>query len=126
MATNKMQLPQELLAQFDLMNTVGGGMAPATVNAWQANEGYHLVLQAPGVDPETVHIEAADKRFVMYRHVDVLGGAQQRPFYFVNLPLSPLVDVARITARIEHGAIHVFAPFNDWAKGTRKQIGLES
>lgn len=119
------KIPQELIAQYDLMNTIGGGMAQNTVKAWQEKDGYALEVQAPGVELGKIRIEAVNQRFVIYYTIDVLEGKQHMPIYLVNLPLSPNVDVNRIAARIEGDVIHVFAPFNDWAKGTRREIDLE-
>lgn len=121
----QVQISKELLAQYDLLNTIHGGVAQTQIRAWQAEEGYHLVLAAPGIDLNKVRIEVLQQRFVIYLLMDALGGAMQMPYYLVNLPLLPVVDVERIEARVEDGQIHVFAPFNDWAKGNRKQIVLE-
>ncbi len=122
---SQISIPKELLAQFDLSNTVNGGMAQAAIRAWQARDGYHLELGMPGIALDKVRIEAVQQRFVIYYPMSVMEGSIQMPYYLVNLPLLPIVDVERIEARIQDGKIHVFAPFNDWAKGNRKEIALE-
>lgn len=120
----QVSIPKELLAQVDFLNTIHGGMTQPAIRAWQGKEGFHLVLGVPGVDLAKVRIEAVQQRFVVYYLVDVLDGSGQEPYYLINLPLLPIVDVDRIQARVEDGQIHIFAPFNDWAKGSRKEIAL--
>ncbi len=118
-------IPKELLATYDLMNTINGGMAETMVRAWQEKDGYQMYLEVPGVELEKIRIEAENQRFVIYYTIDVLEGKEQAPIYLANLPLSPNVDVNGITAHIDGDAIHIFAPFNDWAKGTKREIDLE-
>jgi HSP20 family molecular chaperone IbpA len=116
---------KELLAKLDLANTMHGGMAQVSVQGWQSEEGFHLVLHAPGTQPEKISIEAVHQRFVVYYMIDCLDGAVQMPYYLLNVPLLPVVDVDGITAKITEGKIYIFAPFNDWSKGARKEIALE-
>ncbi|MDZ7879547.1 MAG: Hsp20/alpha crystallin family protein [Saprospiraceae bacterium] len=123
--TTKMEIPKELLAQIDFANTVNGGMVEFKAHAWKQETSYRLTIDAPSVNPENIHIEAANQRFVVYYFVSVLGGEQMLPYFLVNLPLAPEVDVKRISARFEHGKIHITAPFNDWAKGERREIDME-
>ncbi len=121
----QVSISKELLAQIDLSNAINGGVVQVNAQGWKDEEGFHLVLQAPGIAMENLRIETVQQRFVVYHPVEVLNGSMQLPWYLVNLPLLPIVDVDRITARIEDGQLHVFAPFNDWAKGARKEISLE-
>lgn len=123
MAT-KIEIPKELLAQIDFSNTVNGGMVEFKGYAGRHNDGYRMVVEAPSVARELIHVEAADKRFLVYYMIDVLDGEGQMPFFLVNLPLAPDVDVDRITARFDKGKIHIRAPFNDWGK-VLKRIDLE-
>lgn len=122
---SQVSIPKELLAQIDLLNTINGGSAQVTSRAWQDEEGFHLEVYVPGIALENLRIEAVQQRFVVYYPTEVLEGTAQMPRYLVNLPLLPIVDVDRITARMEEGQLHIFAPFNDWAKGSRREITLE-
>jgi HSP20 family protein len=123
--TTKIDIPKELLAQIDFDNTVNGGIALFDAHAWKSDKGYRLTVDAPSIKPEDIHIEAANQRFMVYYFIPVLGGEQMLPYFLVNLPLAPEVDVERISARFEHGKIHITAPFNDWAKGERREIDME-
>jgi HSP20 family protein len=123
--TTNIEISKDLLAQIDFANTVNGGMAQFTAKAWQEEKGYRLTVDAPSVNPENIHIEAANQRFMVYYFLPVLGGEQMMPYFLVNLPLAPEVDVQRISARFENGKIYIRAPFNDWAKGERREIDIE-
>ena len=122
----KIEIPKELLAEIDFRNTISGGMTDNTVKAWAAKEGYKMAIQAPSIHQDDIRIEIRDKRFMIYYMLDVLEGTAQMPYYLVNMPLSPDVDINNITARYEdNGRIYITAPFNDWAKGEPRSIELE-
>ncbi len=118
-------IPKELLAQIDFANTVTGGMIETNAQAWRAEDGYKLVIKAPSVDIDKIQIQTANQRFMVYYMIDVLEGKEQMPYFLINLPLSPEVDVERISAKFENGRIHISAPFNDWAKGEAHHIDIE-
>ena len=118
-------IPKELLAQIDFTNTVNGGMIETNVQAWREESGYKLILKAPGVDIEKIQIQAANQRFMVYYMMNVLEGEAEVPYFLVNLPLSPEIDVERISAKFEDGRLFIRAPFNDWAKGESRHIDIE-
>ncbi len=118
-------IPKELLAQIDFANTVNGGMVESKAQAWREEEGYKLVLNAPSVDIDKIQIQTANQRFMVYYMMDVLEGEAQLPYFLINLPLSPDVDVDRISAKFENGRIFIRAPFNDWAKGESHYIDID-
>lgn len=118
-------IPKELLAQIDFANTVNGGMIETSAQAWREKEGYKLVLNAPSVDIEKIQIQAANQRFMVYYMMNVLEGEAELPYFLVNLPLSPEVDVERISAKFEDNRLFIHAPFNDWAKGESRHIEID-
>jgi HSP20 family protein len=118
-------IPKELLAQIDFANTVNGGMIETTMNAWREEDGYKLILKAPSIDIEKIEIQAANQRFMVYYMMPVMEGAEEIPYFLVNLPLSPEVDVERISAKFEDGRLFIRAPFNDWAKGESRHIDID-
>jgi hypothetical protein len=121
----QVSISKNLMAQYDLANTVHGGMAQGGAKAWQDKDGFHLTLRTPGIPLDKIRIEAVNRRFVVYYMMEVLNGEVQLPHYLVNMPLLPIVDAERIAAKVEEGQIHIFAPFSDWAKGSRIEIALE-
>jgi HSP20 family molecular chaperone IbpA len=125
MNTN-IEIPKKLLAEIDFHNTLSGGMAESTIKAWASKEGYKMAIQAPGVNQDDIKIEIRDKRFMVFYLIDVLEKTEQIPYFLVNIPLSPDVDINNISARYErNGRIYITAPFNDWAKGQPRNIELE-
>ncbi len=118
-------IPKELLAQIDFTNTVNGGMVKSNAQAWRESNGYKLVLNAPSVDIDKIQIQTANQRFMVYYMIDTLEGEMQLPFFLINLPLSPEIDIDRISASFENGRIYIRAPFNDWAKGESRHIDID-
>ena len=108
----ELSIPKELLANIDFLNTVNGGMAIATVKAWQDEDGYRLNLKASGFDTNKIKIETKDNRFLISYPVQVLNGEAEMPYFFVNFPLDPKVDVSEISASIKKDeTIALHAPF---------------
>ncbi len=110
--STELPIPKELLAGIDFSNTVNGGIAQAQIQAWREEDGYRLRLKASGFNREKIRIETTKDRFMIYYPVDVLGGEMQYPYFFVNFPLDPNVDVKNIEAK-PSGARGIFltAPF---------------
>ena len=105
-------IPKELLAGIDFSNTVNGGIAPAEIQAWREENGYKLRLKAPGFDLDKIRIETNKDRFMIFYPIDVLGGEMQYPYFFVNFPLDPNVDVKNIEAKPSGSkGIFLSAPF---------------
>ncbi len=123
---NKISIPRELLRQIDYNNIISGGVIHPIISAWREEDGYRMLVYAPGVDMEQVQIKAANQHFMMFYPMNVLGGTEQVPHYLVNVPLLPDIDVENISAKLrEDGGILIAAPFNDWATGRSHQIDLE-
>jgi HSP20 family molecular chaperone IbpA len=123
--TTQFEIPKELLMQADFNNTVSGGMVDNKLYASRDEKGYSLTLTTPSIDKNKIHVTVANQRFMIYYMIDVLEGDAQMPYFLVNLPVLPDIDVNRITARYENNALLVRAPFSDWAKGISKDISLD-
>lgn len=120
------QIPREILAQIDYQNTVNGGMVETLAKAWASKDGYNMVVNVPAIDPEKVQVQVADKRFMVYVPMRVLGGEDYIPYFLVNVPVSPDVDINNISVKWrDNGHLHIKAPFNDWAKGEIRDIDIE-
>ncbi len=111
----ELSIPKELLANIDFMNTINGGMSFVTINAKQQEDGYRLNLKAPGFDTDKIKIETKDNRFTMSYPIPVLSGEAEMPYFFVNFPLDPKVDVQEISARRKKDdSISLIAPFRSF------------
>ena len=121
----QIEIPKALLEQIDVNNTIQGGMAPAVVNAWRGKTAYGMTIKAPGVDLKKVKVEAVQQRFLVYYNIKNPNTGQKDAFYLVNLPLSPEVDLEKLSAYVDQNVLHIHAPFNDWALGTKKRFEIE-
>lgn len=108
----ELPIPKELLAGIDFGNTINGGIAPAQIQAWREDDGYRLRLKAPGFDRDKIIIETTKERFMIYYPMAVLGSETQYPYFFVNFPIDPQVDVKKIVAKPSGSkGIFLVAPF---------------
>jgi|GEM_PF-874035 HSP20 family molecular chaperone IbpA len=108
----ELPIPKELLAGIDFGNTINGGIAPAQIQAWREEDGYRLRLKAPGFDRDKIRIETTKDRFMIYYPMSVLGSEVQYPYFFVNFPIDPQVDVKKISAKPSGSqGIFLIAPF---------------
>jgi HSP20 family molecular chaperone IbpA len=119
------EITKELLAQIDFENTVNGGMALFNIEAGRDESGYRMKINAPTLEKENVQVSVENQRFMVFTMINVLEGEGQMPYFLVNLPLAPDVDVERISARFNEGKIYLRAPFNEWGKGKRLNVDLE-
>lgn len=125
MKTQKLEISKKLLAEIDFNNTVSGGMAFFAAQGGKREDGYFMQINAPSVAKEEINIEVADKRFMVYYMINVLEGEVQMPYFLVNLPLLPDVDVDGIDAKFEDNKVYIHAPLNEWGRGERKRFDLE-
>ncbi len=119
------KISEELLRQIDFDNTVNGGTIQPAIQAWRAEDGYRMVVYAPSVDPDDIHIKTENQQFNVFYTVQTADGMRM-PRFLVKLPLSPEVDVEGISAKLqEDGGILIEAPFNDWAQGNSRRIDID-
>jgi HSP20 family molecular chaperone IbpA len=117
----KIEIPKELLSRFDLLNTVNGGMATQYLEAAKMDDGYRMTIQIPSVAAEDLEVEVVAQHLRVFYHI----GNHIEPFYLVNFPISPDVEIEGITAHVEDDKLVVFGPFSDWAKGRSRKIDVE-
>jgi hypothetical protein len=126
MMKTEISIPKDLLAQIDFANTISGGMVENKAQAWRDEKGYRLVLDAPSVEADKIQVQVANQRFMIYYFLPVLEGTEALPYFLVNLPMSPEVDIERLTVKYENGRVYVKAPFNDWALGNSRFIDMDT
>ena len=111
----KVEISRKLLAEIDFLNTINGGVSETRVKKWASPDSYKIVVKAPGVNPDGLRVDVADKYCRVYHCIDVLEGDEKLYHILATLPLTPDVDTSRISAQCkEDGRIIIIAPFFDW------------
>ena len=62
----KIEISKELLAQIDFQNTVNGGSIQSTATAWKEQDGFRMILNAPGIDIDKINIQTGNHRFTVF------------------------------------------------------------
>jgi len=124
------QIPQQILASIDLLNTLGGGRSQSTLNVSKQPEGYEVLVRLPGVEADDLHVDVTDGRLWLYQLRPVLAREEADAETFLpdlvgNLILPNDVDLQNISARYGEGQWRVFLPFNNMTKGFQKHVEIE-
>ncbi len=124
------QIPNEILASIDLLNTLNGGRSQTTLTVNRQQHGYEVLVKRPGVEADALQVDVTDGRLWLYQLRPVLVRPDAEPETFLpdllgNLILPNDVDVEAISARFREGQWRVFLPFNDLARGFQKHIEVE-
>ena len=125
---------QERLARAFAPQAQGGPRVYAPpVDVWEDEEGLHLLVYLPGVEPETVEVVAEEgvlsvkaerpfekKENVAYHRLEGPYGTFARSF---NVPST--FDLSRVQARFRHGVLHLLVPRAEATKPKRIQVQVE-
>jgi HSP20 family protein len=93
------------------------------VNIFETKEGYTLEAEMPGVNKEGLEItlEGSEITITGHRHVEYPAGEallreRQVADYRRVFELDPVIDTARISARVEQGLLRLFLPKSERVK----------
>ena len=101
---NKLNIPQEMLMSIDFMNTANGGMSQPIMNIENTENGYEVLVKAPGVEPEDLQVEILKDKLMIYHLLPIFGekegeSGQIRSIHFISKMQIPAdVDVENISA----------------------------
>ena len=98
--------------QLDLLNTLGGGIAQATMRIDKQEQGVVVHVAAPSVSPENFHVvlnENVLTVFAEFRHSPEDKTAA--PLFSRVLQLPAGLDLSRIDAVFEGQQLHVRIPY---------------
>ncbi len=118
--------------QIDLMNTIQGGVTMTNMELDMNESGYVASFRNPAYDSDNYHIELNEDRLTVYA---TLSGdyVQQRegkkvviPTFVQHFPIPANVDVQKIEAVFEEGALNVYAPFKSGMNDLPKRIDIRN
>lgn len=106
-----------ILPHLDLMNTLGGGIAQASMRVDKREKGVVVRIAAPSVSPDNFHVvldESTLTVFAEFRHSPEAQLAA--PLFSRVLQLPAGLDAARIDAVFKDQELHVRIPYQDNAE----------
>ena len=103
------------------------------VDVWEDEEGLHLLVYLPGVEPEKVEVVAEEgvlsvkaerplekQEGVAYHRLEGPYGTFARSF---NVPST--YDLSKVQARFRHGVLHLLVPRAEATKPKKIQVQVE-
>ena len=103
------------------------------VDVWEDEEGLHLLVYLPGVEPEKVEVVAEEgvlsvkaerpferKENAAYHRLEGTYGTFVRSF---NVPST--YDLSKVQARFRHGVLHLLVPRAEATKPKKIQVQVE-
>jgi HSP20 family protein len=104
------------------------------MDVWQTDDGFHVCLDLPGVDPESVDITTernmltikAERRAEYQQGQNVLIAERPQGTFTRQLQLGDTVDTENIKASYADGVLHLDLPMTQAAQPRRVQVRTES
>ena len=104
------------------------------MDVWQTDDGFHVCLDLPGVDPESVDITTersiltitAERRAEYEQGQNVLIAERPQGTFTRQLQLGDTVDVENIQASYGDGVLHLTLPITQAAQPRRVQVRADS
>jgi HSP20 family protein len=103
------------------------------MDVWQAEDGYHVALDVPGVDPDELEITAersiltirAERRAGYQEGQHVLTAERPQGRFTRQLQLGDNLDLENIQADCRNGVLHLMIPLARAAQSRRIQVSRE-
>lgn len=129
----KLNIPQEVLMNTDFMNTVNGGMSQPILNVESKEDGYEMLIKAPGIEPEELQIEIIKDKLMIYHLLPVFAktkgeDSEVRSIRFLSRLVIPSdVDVEAVTARFddERRQLKLHLPYNHLHQDFHRKVDIE-
>jgi HSP20 family protein len=104
------------------------------MDVWQTDDGFHICLDLPGVDPDSVDITTernmltikAERRAEYQQGQNVLIAERPQGTFTRQLQLGDTVDSENIQASYADGVLHLDLPMTQAAQARRVQVRTES
>jgi HSP20 family protein len=103
------------------------------IDVWQTDDGFHVCLDLPGVDPDSVDITTerntltikAERRAEYEDRQNVLIAERPQGTFTRQLQLGDTVDTENIQASYSNGVLHLTLPMTQAAQPRRVQVRTE-
>ena len=122
------------LRAFDRLTSqlVSGRRTPMgmPMDVWQAEDGYHVALDLPGVDPDSVEITSersmltirAERRAEYGQGANVLLAERPQGRFTRQLQVGDALDTGRVSATYDDGVLLLTIPLSEQAQPRRIEV----
>jgi HSP20 family protein len=112
--------------QFDLINTLGGGVSMAQVAVRNKKDRLQVRVSAPGVGPEAMQVIVDHNRLTLLGVLPAHQGSELRlPLFYRVMEIPFQVDTTQIRARYEAGVLQVTLPYAEGRSNSPRAIEIE-
>lgn len=118
---------------IDFMNSMNGGMSEPAMNIENREDGYEVIVKAPGIGPEDLQVEIVKDKLIIYHLLPVFSkingeNSEQRSIHFLTRMVVPTnVDVENVSARYdeEHRSLILHLPYNHLHQDFHRKVDIE-
>ncbi|MEO1655201.1 MAG: Hsp20/alpha crystallin family protein [Bacteroidota bacterium] len=117
---------------INLLNTVNGGITMTSVDLMQDDQGYTARFYNAAFDGDNYHVELNNRQLTVYttineEYYDVTEkGKVMIPSFIRTFPIPDHVDVDKIDAVFEEGALIITAPFREDMDGSVRKLNIRN
>ena len=98
--------------------------ASPSFNVTALEDGWHIDVPMPGIDPQGVSIELAGNNLTIRAEAASEGNHRQGSRYEQTLVIPPFLDLERLSASHRHGMLQLTLPLKESVKPRRIQIDM--
>ncbi|GAB2797649.1 hypothetical protein GCM10027275_48950 [Rhabdobacter roseus] len=118
---------------IDFINTVNGGMSEPSLQIEGREEGYEIMVKAPGIEAEELQVEIIKDKLMIYHLLPIFVQEEEakdelRSIRFISRMTIPNdVDLENISARYDEILRHLtlFLPYNHLHEGFHRKVDIE-
>ena len=108
----------------------GGGGQQVPLNAWETKDGYHVVMMAPGADPNEINVTAVGGTLTVEGELRVQGPQGANPIWTEfgpshfrrTIQLPDAINTERVQASYRDGLLEIEIPKAEHAKPRSIQV----
>lgn len=119
---------KRLVHQFDLMNTINGGISKTSVQVLKSESKTELKIAAPGVSPDAFNIFVNNNKLMVF---SILKENQNEealvtvPLFSKTWTLPPYIDDEQIEAFHENDTLKIVLPYKNDSRYNFRKIDIK-
>ncbi|MDQ3393169.1 MAG: Hsp20 family protein [Bacteroidota bacterium] len=117
----------EFLNQFDLLNTINGGISMTSVKVEVQKDQYIIKVHTPGIDKYAYQVEVVNNMILIYilLNIEKNDGPVQVPSFMRYLTLPSNSNTEEIHAIHEDGELKVIIPLDTPQNQKQRKINID-
>jgi HSP20 family protein len=131
-----MKLNENVLAglgkEFDWLNVINGGITETSIDLFQNEEGYEVIIFNPAFSEKNYHLEINGETVTVFATLSQILAAKEQnskspivPAFVHTFPIPNTVDANRIEAIFEDDELKIIAPFRRDIDRTSRKLNIK-